>query len=220
MEIGAGWGPWISASGVLARRKQLRKTTLIAFEADADRFNAMRQHLSLNDLVAATSENTGSSRSVDWHLINAAADYTTRTVYWPAGNGVKDAGKSISMEATSTSDYRGHNVSLMPIVTHNISDVLLRYKHLDYVHVDIQGFEYDLLSHVMPALSKTVRCLFLGTHSRYIEGQLLDLFRHHGWQLLRERPRRFRFDSVAPSLTGMTSLDGAQLWLNQQKFKP
>src|SRR3990167_1870716 len=42
VEVGAGWGPWITAAGVIARRRGTGKISLVGVEASSNRFSLMR----------------------------------------------------------------------------------------------------------------------------------------------------------------------------------
>jgi hypothetical protein len=63
-------------------------------------------------------------------------------------------------------------------------------------------------------LGSKVACVMLATHSRAIEGLALEVLGRAGWELLRERPTVFRQSSGTREVTGWTTHDGAQLWVN------
>ncbi len=46
------------------------------------------------------------------------------------------------------------------------------------------------------------------------DGALVELFFRRGWRLEHEKPTRFRFDPARPTLEGMTTTDGTQVWCN------
>lgn len=78
----------------------------------------------------------------------------------------------------------------MPVV--DISALLRNEKMLDFMHVDIQGAELDLLTELFDFLCKRVRYIFIGTHSKQIEGGLFELFMSKKvWKLEMERPAIF-----------------------------
>jgi hypothetical protein len=86
---------------------------------------------------------------------------------------------------------------------------------VDFLHVDIQGSEAQALPAAIDFLTSNVRTMVVGTHSRKIEGDLIEFFRSHKWTLVRERPCQFHCAGVAPSLEGLTYFDGEQLWMNE-----
>ncbi len=86
---------------------------------------------------------------------------------------------------------------------------------MDFLHIDIQGFERQVVPPAIDLLTERVRVIFIGTHSRSIEGELFELFYGAGWRLLREEPCAFVLDGPQrPTLEARTSVDGAQCWHN------
>jgi hypothetical protein len=51
VELGAGWGPWISGAGVVCRREGVKDITLIGVEADKGKCHMMSDHLARNGLT-------------------------------------------------------------------------------------------------------------------------------------------------------------------------
>jgi hypothetical protein len=84
----------------------------------------------------------------------------------------------------------------------------------DLVHIDIQGGELEICQSAIEELTARARHVVIGTHSRKIDGDLLELFFTAGWVLKNEKPAKFVFDPRATSLEGMTVLDGIQCWEN------
>jgi hypothetical protein len=83
---------------------------------------------------------------------------------------------------------------------------------LDLLHIDIQGSEYDLLRDIFELISRKVRFVFVGTHSRQIEGKLFDLFlASPSWSLEMERGCIFNLVDGRPQ----EYCDGVQLWRNK-----
>lgn len=207
VELGAGWGPWISFMAVCARRASFKDIRLAAFEADPARFEMLRQHLALNDI-------TGERFKLA--LFRAAAWWRDETMYWPRDAGLFDAGLVAVSGERPTHDYRGNAFEFQEIPALSIAGALKDYVPIDFLHIDIQGSEWDLISHMLDYLSSNVRTMFIGTHSRKIEGDLIALLRENGWMLLRERPCRFYSMAQSPTLTGQTYHDGGQFWRNER----
>ncbi len=84
----------------------------------------------------------------------------------------------------------------------------------DLVHVDVQGWEAKLCVSSVEPLNARVRWLVIGTHSRSIDGQVIEILHAAGWVLENEKPTRFQFDPAKPSLELMTEVDGVQVWRN------
>ena len=86
---------------------------------------------------------------------------------------------------------------------------------VDFMHIDIQGSELDLLTDQVDWVSNNVKTLMIATHSRPIEGKLMDLLFEEGWQLHREKPCRVDWNKSC-SIVGRTIVDGSQYWLNRR----
>lgn len=211
VEIGAGWGPWVSATVLVARRLGFTQVNIAAFEADEARFKAMRSHLAVNEIIPMQAENEGKTINLRWKLVHAAADAEDRTLYWPIAEGIKDAGMAAVNEPGEL-DYRGKKMLYTTVQAVDIRRVLKDFSPINFLHIDIQGAEHELLNSILPFLEQQVRFVFIGTHSRKIEGDLLAELTARGWTLLRERPCQFNPSANAPSLTGLTYVDGGQLW--------
>jgi FkbM family methyltransferase len=211
-EIGAGWGPWVSAAALVCRRRGFEHVHMVALEADPIRYGQLRRHLAVNGLVSEDAPAEGAT----WRLLQAAAGVEDGTLYWPEGSSY-DAG----MQAASTPrevDYRGQQVRHRPVRAVSLATAFEGIGTVDFLHVDIQGGEAELIPGSLPFLNSRVRCMFVGTHSRKIEGDLIELLRCEGWALEREKPCRFNPRSAAPTLVGLTHLDGGQFWRNPRLF--
>jgi FkbM family methyltransferase len=212
-EIGAGWGPWVSAATLVALRRGFRGAHLVALEADAARYQQLRRHLSINGLVPEDAPERGGQDTLSWTLLRAAASPQDGTLYWPEGD-PEDAGMSASTSPCGV-DYRGQTSVHRPVVGLSLATCFLDAPaDVDFLHIDIQGGEAELIPGSLPFLNERVRSMFVGTHSRKIEGDLIELLRCEGWALEREKPCRFNNYSAAPTLVGLTHLDGGQFWRN------
>ena len=97
----------------------------------------------------------------------------------------------------------------VPVV--DIGVLIQDEKKLDFMHVDIQGAELDVLTEQFDLLCRKVRYVFVGTHSKQIEGGLFELFTNGGnWKLEVERPAVFGLNDGRPSV----QIDGVQAWRN------
>ena len=209
VELGAGWGPWTTFVALCAKRAGFTTINLAAFEADRARFDILQRHLALNGV-------TGDRYNIA--LFCAAAWWHDETMYWPAKSDALDAGRAAaSGRRPPRHDYRGVPLDFKTIQGRSIARALKDLPAIDFLHVDIQGGEWELISRSLGYLSGHVRSMFVGTHSRKIEGDLIDLLRANGWHLMRERPCRFRTDLPrALTLAGETYHDGGQFWRNER----
>lgn len=214
VELGAGWGPWVSLGAVNAHRLGFEKTSIVAFEADRMRFEGLRKHLALNGVVDASAPEFGERPGYEWRLYKAAAHWEEATLYWPAASNLHDAGMAAVHEADAKIDYRGQEIQLVEIQACSVANAIEHMPVVDFMHIDIQGGEEELVPHLLDVFERKVRILFIGTHSRKIEGDFIKVLGDRGWLLFRERPCQFYPLSEAPTLTGRTYMDGAQLWVN------
>ncbi|MHB1360274.1 MAG: FkbM family methyltransferase [Rhodocyclaceae bacterium] len=212
VEIGAGWGPWIGAAGVIARRCGVAEITLVGVEAATERFPLLRLHLETNGLrPPGVAENDARSGGVLTRLFQGAIWTHDGEIWFPASD-VADMGAAAASDASAT-DYRGAPARHQAVACQRLDTLLGDIERIDFMHIDIQGAEFDLLDDQIHWLNQHVATLMLATHSRPIEGRLIDLMLRHGWRLHREKPCRVDWPRECP-LVGRTVADGSQYWLN------
>ena len=205
LELGAGWGPWLSAAAAAARAKQIGNVRLYGVEADAGHIEFMREHFAANDIGGDMYE-----------IIPAVVGPEAGRCYWPVTpEAAADYGQSAFMFQYAEA-YKGRFPGFLEVDVVGINEILGKEKRWDLVHMDIQGSETEVCTAGIAELTRRVRWLVIGTHSRKIEGDLLELFVKAGWILEHEKPTRFAFDALQPALTAMTTFDGAQVWRNDQ----
>lgn len=209
VELGAGWGPWTSFAALCAKRAGFTTINLAAFEADRGRFEVMQRHLALNGV---------DDKHFRLKTFCAAAWWRDETLYWPRGADTQDAGLQATSGERPTHDYRGKAFEYDEIPALSMVTALADFPPIDFLHIDIQGSEWDLIAHAIDYLSSRVRTMFIGTHSRKIEGDLIDFLRQRDWMLLRERPCRFYNTERTTTLVGQTYRDGGQFWRNERQI--
>lgn len=212
-ELGAGWGPWMALAGVLARRLGQERIGLLGVEADPRHLEFCKQHLADNGLRPPGDEPCTQLDGVRCELLAGAVWWEDTELSFPEGDPMDygHAARSLAVEF----EYRGFHTEHRTVRAFGLGQLLAKVPVVDLVHLDIQGAEYEVISHSMDALATTVRYLFVGTHSRQIEGNLIALLGGKGWELLNEKPCRFALDPSVPTLEGMTTRDGGQLWRNR-----
>ncbi len=88
--------------------------------------------------------------------------------------------------------------------------ILAGIPRVDLLHFDIQGAERELVHSTLRFLRERVAYLVIGTHSRQIEGSLIEDLMGTGWELEIERPA-----IPDPKKPGWeSSTDGVQGWRN------
>jgi FkbM family methyltransferase len=201
-EVGASYAPWTCVGAVLAKRTG-RKANLVVVEASSFLFDLIPVHLRENGIEPS-----------EIRLINGAAGARAGTLYFPKVTNPGDNG-SQTADAPLETDYVGRQVEHEEVTAYPLS-ALLPEGVVDLIHIDVQGVEFGVIEAAIDVLDERVRAMFIGTHSRLIEGQLLDLLHSHGWQLVQERPTKFVYHEDRPDVIGWTTRDGGQYWINKR----
>jgi FkbM family methyltransferase len=213
MELGAGWGPWLVAGAVAAGLRGIEAVRLLGVEADPGRLDLMVQHFKDNGLkpeqhrlfCAAVGVQAGKAR---WpRICDPANAGGARPVRYTDGR----TETLDSADAAYMRDAMGDfvDVEILPF------EALLNYEPVwDLVHIDVQGWEGELCRACVKTLVEKVRWLIVGTHSRKLDGDVLETMFRAGWVLENEKPTRFAFNRDRGALELMTLIDGTQVWRN------
>lgn len=206
VELGAGWGPWLAVSWEAARSRGITDVRLVGVEADEGHLEYLKSHLKENGIdpskhtllrgVVAERDGTAKFPFVE----DPSHDWGAAAVFggWM---GKKKA----------RIDYRGFRMRrMLQVPAYSLQTILKPFDTVDLVHCDVQGAEYQVFSSARKLLNESVRWVVIGTHSRLIEGQLVELFMDSGWQLAHEKPCRFQQLDRIPEIV----VDGCQVWKN------
>lgn len=207
LELGASYGPWVTAAGLLASRARFPKIHMRALEASSESVPHIAAHAELNGL----SNRAG----IRIDPIHAAVHVSDEDVYFPRVNVSHDNGAQVST-VDKKLDYRGLSVAHDRVRGLSLGTICRDLSEISYVHLDLQGAEEKLLADepFLETLSTKVGTFFLATQSRYIEGLALRSLSQRGWVLVRERPTTYAYNDRTSDVNGWTLRDGAQLWLN------
>ena len=198
IELGAGWGPWISAVGVVCKRRGVKEINLVGVEAHDAKFEMMREHMTRNGLLNVNGVNT--------KLMLGAAWKEDTELHFPKIS-VKDHGAAAT-DSPGETDYRGNAAEHVAVKAYSVPTICEGLGRIDYMHWDIQGAELATARASIDFLEKNVGYLFIGTHSRAIEGHLLELFYERKWDVVHQKPCVFSYSLHAPSIEAMTQDDG------------
>jgi hypothetical protein len=217
-ELGAGWGPWMAAAGVAARLKGIGEVDLIGIEGSRGKVEHMKDHLADNGLRPRVADEATRHGNVRSRCIRGIVWGESGTAQFPVFDPEKQFGAAATTGIVSGwgVDYRGHTFSYEELPAYRVQDILSEHPKVDFIHIDIQGAEFEVCRAAIDFLSERTRYLFIGTHSRTIEGKLVSLLLPAGFTLLREKPCRFRFYTWPGTLEGLTLRDGGQLWRNDR----
>jgi FkbM family methyltransferase len=205
MELGAGHGPWLSAACAAARSIGIRELHICGVEADPGRFALLQQNLRDNALADS-----------DVQLHQAAIGVEAGHARWPRIEDPRNVAGGRPNRPGNVDDQ----VYLAPF-NNDMIDVdiialgpLLRQRPVwDLVHIDVQGTEAELCQGCIDDLSRHVRYLVIGTHSRKLDGDLLAFLLEAGWSIEHEKPTQMGCAKGLP-LPALTMCDGTQVWRN------
>jgi FkbM family methyltransferase len=213
MELGAGIGPWLIASAVAARVRGIETICLLGVEADPGRFALMIQNF--HDNMIDPNEHT---------LICGAVGTVSGKAKWPrivdprnftGGRPIrKHSGQQESLDSGDLKYLEGLLDGFVDVHIVPFEQLLETQERWDLVHLDVQGTEVELCTTCLSKMSKCVRYLVVGTHSRKLDGDLLALMYQAGWDLEHEKPVGFSYNKELQTLERMTSTDGVQVWRN------
>ncbi|MGB7467695.1 MAG: FkbM family methyltransferase, partial [Candidatus Acidiferrum sp.] len=193
VELGAGWGPWVVSSGHVARR--LGKTVhMYAVEADPGKVGNIAQHMIDNEFDPK-----------DHVIVGGVIGPCDGFAYFP----VIDAAGNWSGEAVYGTAPQG-NYHKLPSIS--LQTLMKDEKSVDLIHFDIQGAEFDAVEGSIDDLCSKVKWMVIGTHSRSIEGKLVDLLLRNNWSLENEQPCRCSYTTSRSQIL----IDGTQVWKNQK----
>jgi FkbM family methyltransferase len=201
--LGAGWGRWL-ISGAFAAKQRGLPFRLIGVEAEPTHFRWMREHFLDNGIDPA-----------DHDLIEAAASgrsghawfYTGKPDSWYGQSLIAD--RALDQTAANEAVYNGENARRVRAI--DLTELLAERNRVDYLHLDIQGAELDVLSSAPQVLDRTVKRVLIGTHSPDIESGLRRLFSDMRWQSQYDFPLNA---DLQVNGTDVKIGDGVQVWVN------
>jgi FkbM family methyltransferase len=208
IELGASYAPWACAGGVLAARVGKKLIVLRAVEASSFFCNLIEDNFRANSLYTLPQ-----GTMLEAKAIHGAVGIKRGTVFFPVVSSAFENGGQASNENLEV-DYVGRTVPHESVPVRTLDEIFKGLEKVDLLHCDIQGSEAEVLIHGATLVTQKVRHMFVGTHSRQIEGALIECYHKHGWSLMRERPVIFTHRVDLLSTVGMTIRDGGQYWVN------
>ena len=206
-ELGAGWGPWMAYAAQACKVRGITNINVIGIEGETNKIPLIKEHLYINGFRSNNEELSQHHEGVFSKIINGIVDIEDGIVDFPEVD--VDSYDATILETTSIKANK-----MLTLPAFSIETLLADYDKVDFVHFDIQGHEYSVIKSAIAALTSKVRFMCIGTHSRKIEGDLIELLSEKGWQLLREFPCLFNKDCKSESLIDRTFFDGTQFWQN------
>lgn len=209
-ELGASYGPWLTASSISALRMGFENVMAYGVEASESAVSNMLEHASKNLPVEIGNK-------VFINAIHGAVTVHDGSVYFPNVDVSIDNGGQVTENANDI-DYRGLSYDYKMVNGYSLNTLLKDHESISYLHMDLQGIEEQLLTNELfiETLTKKVSTVFLATQSRYIEGLALRTLPKRGWFLYREKPTIYKQNNRTTDINGWTLRDGGQIWLNKK----
>lgn len=200
VELGCGWGCWMTNTGVLAKRLG-KAVDLVGIEGNPDHLANAKTVLRMNNF----SEH-------EFTLVNGVAAPRAGTALFPIPDAESEdwGGEAIFYPKEKQRRKLLNGGRYRELRCHTLMD-LAGSAILDLLHIDIQGAEVDFIQANLVDMQSVVRRVLVGTHSRQIEGLLTERFLAAGWSLEIDRPAISGIVSGCP----MVQIDGVQMWRNR-----
>ena len=210
-EVGASYGPFTALCALLALKAEPSRQVYVRLvEAAKNGDMAIAKNLAANGLFP--------HGKVDVKIFSAAVSSRSDTLYFPDVDCTVDNGAMVSRDNQDV-DVRGAKILHVAVEAIPLDEVIASFRSdqlVDLIHVDIQGSERFVIADAMGVLNMRVRRIMIATHSRLIEGELLDIFHRNGWSLIAEDPVIFNYQPLLSSFIGMAIHDGSQYWVNNR----
>jgi len=200
VELGAGWAPWLVAATLAAKKLGVDDIRLIGVEGSADHLEYCRQHFLDNGLDPDAHQLH--------HAVVGASDGVARFPKLLIPCDHYGANAVFDDEAEPDKPGLGEWEEIKSL---SLETVLQGLTRVDIIHCDIQGSEVDVLTSAFARLNECVRRVVIGTHSRKIEADLLELFSTGGWIIEHEQSCVIKQHQDGSFILAR---DGEQIWRN------
>ncbi len=195
-ELGCGWGCWLNIAGVVAKNSG-KTVHVIGVEGDEGHIDFARQTLETNGFPEA-----------DITLVRGIAASTDGMAYFP-----KQLQSGVSWGLAPIFDglpdkAAAENYDNIPMIS--LENLFADIEQVDLLHIDIQGGEATLIPQSIDILTKKVKYIVVGTHSREIDGLIAGVLERAGWALEMEKPTLIELSGGKP----IVRIDGVQGWRN------
>jgi FkbM family methyltransferase len=220
IEVGAGYGPWITIAGVALKQTSNMPFQLIGIEAEPTRFKWMKEHLLDNNLPLNGH-----------HFYCGLVNGDGKSAWFDIGDSNKSYGATVlggqNIPRLFTHGLRGWMKFQLKrrklrkigakrpeyLSSFRLSRILEHYPKVDLVDMDIQGSELEVIKDSIADLNKKVKSIHIGTHSNLIESELEKIFKSNGW----ENIWNFHHGTLEETPFGKIRFsDGVQTWVNPE----
>jgi FkbM family methyltransferase len=204
IELGAGFGTWAIASAVAARAKGIGDIRIAMVEGDPRHCASARLHFANNGF------------DPDAHtILHAAVGVENGIAHWPRSDAPASEDGWNHRPNFGEGDYMGRSFDdMMEVQVVAMRDLIVLEPEWNLVHIDVQGHEVDIVRSCLEEIGRRAHWIVVGTHSRKLDGDFIAMMHDAGWLLENEKPAKFTYNRGFPTLEGMTTLDGTQVWRN------
>jgi FkbM family methyltransferase len=200
LELGCGWGCWMNNLGVAAKSAG-KRIRVLGIEAD-------QEHLRYAERALADNGISPAEYGLTLGIAGKSGDFA---LFPKIASGIDWGGAAVFDPTAAQLEEARASGRFIPIPVIDIEKLIEDEPRIDFLHVDIQGAELELLAELAGLLRRKMRYVFIGTHSKQIEAGLFDLFSSDPvWKLEMERAATFRLVDGRPQIAG----DGIQAWRN------
>lgn len=199
-ELGAGWAPWL-VRGAFAgmQMPNVKNIELLGVEADPTHYQWMVDHFADNRIDASRHR-----------LLHGAVNADGGTVKFPRVlEPDRNYGASLSAARNDASDT-------VEVNGYRLNDIFSFFSGpIDFVHIDIQGAEYEVVPDAIDLFCSRVKALMVGTHeSDELHDELVNLLKSRNWTSIMEYPRR----SEVETDFGPVKFDDGFLYFRNKAF--
>lgn len=203
IELGAGWGRWLSNAAAALRQHSGLPYRLIGVEAEPTHFQWMKEHLADNDVDLRRCR-----------LVQAAVADKDGWVWFRTAPPEECYGQSIRSAVSSEpleEPPEGIDVPLEKVRAVSLNTLLRPLDRVDLLDLDVQGAELGILKAAREQLDRKVIRVHVGTHGKKTEPGLRTFFKELGWKNIHDYPRK----SIRLTPWGTIEFgDGVQSWVN------
>jgi FkbM family methyltransferase len=210
-EIGASYGPFAAIATNLAfKASATRPVSVRLVEAARNGSDVITHNMFENGFII--------NPLFDMRIFNCAAASQHCTLYFPDVDCGVDNGAAFSTEKVSI-DVRHKEVESLEVEGVPLDEIIASFdlsNPIDLFHIDIQGAELHVVTDGIGMLNRYVKRLMIASHSRYVEGVLLETLHRNGWDVIAEEPVCFNYNSTMREFVGMTTKDGSLYFKNRR----
>ena len=223
LELGAGFGRWGIRGALAAKQRGIGQIQVRFVEAEPQHAAWLREAVELNGLG-----------DISYAIFEAAISYGgTQVPFALAPDGIdarSSYGQSTTCDHKGRAEFsawrdsgptgriyfglpvrRAYDTDLIQVAGITFEGLTADLDFIDFVDMDIQGSEAELIEHAISTFDTKVGLVHIGTHAVSVEDKIRTIFRNHGWT------SRWDFSTQGKRETPfgpITFGDGIQAWRN------